>query len=405
VSRPEPESLLAGEAAPGGLAATISSLQSRLREARDDWRSYASLGLAYLQQARITADPSFYDKAEGVLRRSLELKGSGNYEAMLGLGSLAATRHDFSGALEWGRRAKSVDPYSAEARGLIGDALIELGRYRAGVSAYQDMIDLRPGLSAYARVSYARELTGDTKGAIAAMKLADQAATGSPHDGAWVGYQLGELHFGQGRLDQARRAYAKGAALAPDYLLNTAGLAKIAAARGHHARAASLLESVVAQYPSPELLILAGDVNSLAGRHAKAREMYELVRVTERLYAAGGVDTDLEMALFNADHGVALGDALADARAQYRKRPSILVADALAWTLYANGRYDAARRKATEALRLGTKSALLNYHAGMIAFRGGRAAEARRHLAEALALNPDFSFIHADSARSTLARL
>ena len=42
-----------------------------------DWRSFASLGLAYVQEARVTADPSYYPKAEGVLRRSLELRPAG----------------------------------------------------------------------------------------------------------------------------------------------------------------------------------------------------------------------------------------------------------------------------------------------------------------------------------------
>src|SRR5437870_4639358 len=49
----------------------IASLQAHLRAMPQDWRSYASLGLAYVQQARISADPSFYPKAQAVLQRSL----------------------------------------------------------------------------------------------------------------------------------------------------------------------------------------------------------------------------------------------------------------------------------------------------------------------------------------------
>ena len=41
-------------------------------------RVTASLGLAYVQEARITADPSYYPKAEGVLRRSIALDRKDN---------------------------------------------------------------------------------------------------------------------------------------------------------------------------------------------------------------------------------------------------------------------------------------------------------------------------------------
>ena len=51
----------------GSLDQTIENLQSRLRVLPTDWQSFASLGLAYVQQARVTADPSYYPKAQGVL--------------------------------------------------------------------------------------------------------------------------------------------------------------------------------------------------------------------------------------------------------------------------------------------------------------------------------------------------
>ena len=69
-------------------------------------QAFASLGLAYVQQARVTADPSYYPKAQGVLERSLGLERSDNFAAMVGMAALAAARHDFAGALRWGEQAK-----------------------------------------------------------------------------------------------------------------------------------------------------------------------------------------------------------------------------------------------------------------------------------------------------------
>ncbi len=64
------------------------------------------------------------------------------------------------------------------------------------------MVDTLPGVASYARVSYARELMGDVPGAIKAMEAARDIA-GTPADSAWAGYQLGELYFNQGNLDDA----------------------------------------------------------------------------------------------------------------------------------------------------------------------------------------------------------
>ena len=113
----------------GSLDQTIENLQSRLRVLPTDWQAFASLGLAYVQQARVTADPSYYPKAQGVLRRSLGLERDDNFAAMVGMAALAAARHDFAGALRWGEQAKAINPYNGNVYGVIGDAQVELGRY------------------------------------------------------------------------------------------------------------------------------------------------------------------------------------------------------------------------------------------------------------------------------------
>ena len=41
----------------GTLSQQIASLQRRLRALPSDWSSWATLGLAYVQEARVTADP------------------------------------------------------------------------------------------------------------------------------------------------------------------------------------------------------------------------------------------------------------------------------------------------------------------------------------------------------------
>ena len=394
---------LAPAVAAGSLEGTIASLQERLRILPEDWRSYASLGLAYVAQARTTGDPSWYPKAEGALVRSLRINKDDNVGVAIGLGVLDLARHDFAGALRQGRRGAALDPYGADAYGVIGDALVELGRYDGAFAAFQTMVDMRPDLVSYARVAYARELVGDVRGAERAMRMAFDAS-GTPADAAWTAYRLGELAFGSGDVRSARGWYRHGLELDPAYVPNAAGLAKVAWARGDDRLAIERYRDVVARYPSAEFVVPLVDLYRATGRTTMAEHQEDVVRALHELAAANGVNVDLELALFDADHGDA-GGALSAARAEWARRRSVQVADAYAWALYANGRYAQASAFADRALALGTRSALFLFHAGMIRLGLGDEPGARGYLSEALTTDPNFSIQYADTARRTLEGL
>jgi tetratricopeptide (TPR) repeat protein len=390
--------------ASGPLAQTIASLQARLRALPSDWQSWATLGLAYVQEARITADPTFYPKAEGALRRSLHIHPDQNFPALTGLGALALARHDFAGALSYGQRAAAINPDNANIRGVTGDALIELGRYPQAFAELQRMVDLRPGLSSYSRVSYAHELQGDPKGAEAIMKMALNDATDAS-DRAWVYHQLGELAFNRGDLAGAEQDYRFSHGVDPTFVPARAGLAKVLAATGRIDDAIVAYRDVVRVYPLPEYVIALIDLETVAGRTADAARDAQLLHVEERLFAANGVNMDLEIALFDGDHGVNLADGLAAAQREWGRRRSIVVVDALAWALYRNGQPNEALAFANRALHLGTKNALFHFHRGMIEKALGRTAAARRDLRQALAINPHFSILWAGEAAKALHSL
>jgi tetratricopeptide (TPR) repeat protein len=388
--------------ATGSMAETIVSLQRRLREAPSDWRAAAALGLAYVQEARITADPTSYPAAEQALRHSLSLRPE-NVDGLVGMGSLALGRHDFQEALAWGRRAVSANPYGVAGYGVVGDALIELGRYRQAFREYQRMADLRPGLSAYARASYARELQGDLLGAIRLMRMAEQAA-GSLEDAAWTAFELGELYWATGRLGQAEASYRRALRWTPSFVAPRAGLARVSWAHGRLEEAITQYRRVVTMFPAPEHVAALGDLYASTGRTQLARNQYALVRAQQRLFESDGVNVDLELALFDADHGRPLA-ALRAARTAWTKRQSVQAADTLAWALFKSGEHREAAEYAKRALRLGTHNAFLSFHAGMIELRLGNDDRARRLLADALQTNPHFSIIHSGTARRALARL
>src|SRR4029079_9298719 len=108
-------------------------------------------------------------------------------------------------------------------------------------------------------------------------------------------------------------------------------------------------------------------------------------------FEANGVNVDLEVALFSADHGLDLADGLGAARAECSRRQSVQVADALAWQLHANGRDREALGYANKALALGTRNASFHYHRAVIEEALGRRDAARTDLVAALDINPSFS--------------
>lgn len=371
-------------------ATMISQLQERIQNNPDNGDAYAQLGLALLQQVRETGDASFYVQAENALDEALAHDPQ-QVDALIGQGILALARHDFAAGLEWGQQARALNPYRAQILGIIVDAQVELGRYEEAVASAQAMVDLRPDLTSYSRVSYVRELHGDTAGAIEAMQLAVDSGLPAAEGTLWVRVQLGNLYFNSGQLEKAENIYRQTLFFRPDYPFAQAGLARIEAARGNYETAIDLYRPLVARLPLPEFVIPLGELYQQTGQPELAEEQYGLVRAIQQLNAAAGMDVDLELALFEADHGSDPAAALAKARAAYERRPSIHAADVLAWTLYHNGEYEEAWAYSQESLRLGTRDALLHYHAAMIAEAMGDREAGREHLAEALAINPYFS--------------
>ena len=382
-------------------AAQIAKLQAELRGSRDDVNGLDALGLDYQQRARETGDPTYYTKSDEVLSRALRLAPR-DLLATGGLGSLALSRHRFREALALGRRARAISPTTARNYGVIGDALVELGRYRQGFTAFDTMATLRPDVSSYARVGHARLLLGDVAGATSALRLALDASLGQGETEAWTRVQLSKAAFSVGRvapaLAQARAALRAFPGYAPAY--DALAWAEYGRGRIHAAIAAEKL--AVDRIPLPQYVAMLGDLQRAARRPAEARKQYALIGAIQRLLVANGVDTDLETALFDVDHGIRLRSSLALARRAQRERPSIDGDDVLAWALARTGHCREALGYSNSALRLGTRDALKLFHRGMIERCLGNPAAARGSFRRALALNPRFSVLWAQAARKGL---
>ena len=352
---------------------------------------------------RETADPAEYARAEEAFGRVLAGHPE-NVDALIGMGTIALARHAFAGALALGEQARDLAPRSARTWGVIADALVELGRYPEAVDAVQTMVDLRPDLDSYARVSYLRELHGRLDGAIEAMEAAVQAGGPAVENTEYLRVVLGNLWFLAGDLDRADATYAESLDRSQDYVFALAGRARVDAARGDLAAATDGWQAAADRVPLPEFLIGLGETQEAAGLTADAATTCQLVRDIGALFTANGVQTELEMALSEAEHGDP-AHAVELGRAAWAGTPNVKAADASAWALYHAGELDEARSMAEQALALGSVEPSYAFHAGMIAAAEGDAPAARLWLGRSIDANPAWSPLFAPRAAAALTAL
>ncbi|ROQ59367.1 tetratricopeptide repeat protein [Streptomyces sp. 840.1] len=391
-----------GQDAPRGKDAT-EALRTHVRELPADPGGWSSLGMAYVQQARSTADAATYDRAQAALRKSLALQPAGNFAAETGMGALESARHDFAGALTWAQRATTDNPYSAPAQGVLADALTQLGRYEDSYAAVQRMTDLRPDSSALARASYSWELRGDTARARDLMNKSLQAA-GTPADKAFALTHLATLALETGDPRTALELAGAGLAVLPGDAALLEARARAHTALGHSGQAVTDFTAAVAAAPLPQYLLGLGDLQRLLGHREAAEEQYDVLRAQETLRKASGGAPDADAVLFEADHGNP-ETAVEMGRAALRRRPFIAVHDAYAWALHRAGRDTEAIEQADLALALGTVSAPFHYHRALINQALGRTGAARTDLRRALDTDPHFHPVDAPRARTALSRI
>jgi hypothetical protein len=128
------------------------------------------------------------------------------------------------------------------------------------------------------------------------------------------------------------------------------------------------------------------------------------VGAEQRLLQANGVNTDVELALYEAEHGSPTrGVELA--RRAWASAPSVRSADALGYALARAGRAREGLSWMQRARARGWRDPLVLYHGGMTARAAGRPALARAWLGRLLDQAPRFSPLFAPRARRALEAL
>jgi tetratricopeptide (TPR) repeat protein len=389
------------------LAALIGEREARLRAHPQDARSWAVLGAAYVEQGRRTADPAYYPRAETALRTSLRVRGKRNAEALGGLAALANARRDFRAARTWAEAARKAEPKRWTTYPLLIDAYTGLGDYKAARSALDRLRKLRSGPEVKARAAAVYWDRGWREDAAAQLSDAAAAARAPAERAAYL-ERAGQLAWERGEREEALRHFREAVRLDPDQRAAQAGQGRALAALGRTTEALSAYRAALAKQPCPQYALELGELYESLGLGQAAQVQYDLLRARVRDAAEGGADEELVLGRFEADHGDPAA-AVRRLRAEWARQPGIAVADALGWALHRAGQDEEALRFAAVATDStkggGVRSAPYAYHLGMIERGLERYGPARRHLQEALRINPYFSPVHARAARAALSEL
>src|SRR5712691_3380155 len=220
----------------GDTAGLLRRLERRVASQPNDADTLTALGLAYQQRGRETGDPTYYRLSGEALHRAA---AAGGPLPVIGQGeaSLANTRHRFRDGLRLAREAIGLDPENGSAYGALGDALLNIGRYKQAFNVYDRMALKAPGIASFTRVANARELSGRPAAAAVADQLALEADATIPEQIAWTMTQIGNVNFNMGRLRTAAKAYRRALRRFPGYVHAEVGLARVEASQGHYREA------------------------------------------------------------------------------------------------------------------------------------------------------------------------
>jgi tetratricopeptide (TPR) repeat protein len=412
VFSPVPAALLMPR--PTATERTVKSSQSKVQRTPKDATAYSALGAAFLQRARETGDVEDFQLAEQALQKSLDLDNA-DFAAEPAFSTMAAVcmgEHRFSDAVTYAQNALALGSGDLSSFAIVGDANADMGEYERAAVAYS-RLDIS-GESATqptnvyvrdSRISYLKFVSGDSAGAIRLMQNAVAAGTEArlPAENlAWLYFELGEYESQAGDVAAADRAYVTALNTHPGDYRALAGLGKLRGNQGRYAEAIKLYQSAIAVVPMPIFVAELGDLYSKTGNLEEAKKQYQLVQYIGLLGHINQVLHNRDLALFYADHDIKLDESLSLAHKEFEVRHDIYTWDALAWALYKNGKYQEASDAMDNALRPGTRDALLFFHAGMIAGKLGQTVQARDRLQQALSINSHFHVIYADAARKEL---
>jgi tetratricopeptide (TPR) repeat protein len=356
-----------------------SSLRNKIENNPEDVKSILALTTLFIQEARITGNYVYYDKAAlKCVNRVLKID-SLNFEALTFKSLIYLSQHHFADGLSIAERAQKLNPFNAFIYGLLVDGNVEMGHYDSALANVDRMESVRPDIRSYSRISYLREIHGDYPGAIEAMKMAVNAGGQGDETTEWTRIQLGRLCEKTGDLNSAKMHYTIALNERPNYPFALAGLARAAVAEKNYSVAIGLYRKADSMINDFSIKEEWADVYSLTGKKESADSLMDIVIAKlEKDEQSGQNDENIghyaDRELAHAYLKVHNYDkALEHALMEYNRRPdNIDVNETVAWVYYCKKQYQEALSYIRTAMKTHSENPELLYRAGLIYAKAGK---------------------------------
>lgn len=344
----------------------VDELKTKLAKDPNDIKVRLQMATIYLSEARITGEhPYYYPAVLKILDGVLYLSPN-NFEATTFKASVKMSQHQFAEARDLAEAARKINPDNAYVYGVLVDANVELGFYKDAILMSDKMQALKPSLESYSRASYLREIYGDFKGSISAMKLAVEAGMPGSEPFCWSKKTLGHLYESTGELPKAQQQYDDILAVRPSYAFAYGGQARILKANKQYDKALEFLDKAAKIMPEFSFHEEMAEIYDLQGNHEKALAKYEEVVKMLDEDAKSGHAVDLELCKLYSKAGN-FDMAMKHGLIEYKKRPrNIDVNHAMAVLAFKMNDFKKAKEYLTVAMSTGSKDPELLMDAGKI---------------------------------------
>lgn len=364
----------------------------------NDLKAYLALATVFIMEGRITGDGTYYGNAAiAMLNKVIDSKTE-NADQLFEAYSLKSTvllnMHQFSDAKAIALKGIALNSYNSGIFGALVDADVELGQYDSAVVHCDKMLSLRPDLRSYSRASYLRQIHGDNRGAIDAMKMAVEAGLPGAEQTEWARVTTGDLFLNVGSIDTAEILYKMSLIYRPGYPFAEIGLARVAKARKQYDTAIAHTQRAIKIMSDPGFITILADLYELKGNPEKATAIRKDVLngikegLTEEQHALVKHNANRELAQAYLSMGN-LDEAMKYAQQDINLRPNNIDANELmAWILFLKKDYAASKSYADKMLAKHTKNATTLYKAAAIYAAAGDLSKSALMKQESAGISP-----------------
>ncbi len=301
--------------------------QTKKLKIENDPKAYQDmleLSELFIKEARVTGEHGHYYPAALSLTENIISNASDKdvlFQALVTKAGVELSLHEFSQALETGKKALALNNTSAQVYGVLVDAFVELGEYNKAVSMADKMISIKPDLRSYSRVSYLREIHGDEQGAEKALELAINAGFPGYEETAWAMLTLGELYINQERYNEATQLFDQILAIRKDYPFAIAAKAQVEYLKGNLGASEMLLKEATDIIPEVGFYVQLAQIYKDTERNSQFKNIMNDIFLMLEDDVVSGHNMNLEYANIYIDLLEDYDQAYKYAEIEYNKRP------------------------------------------------------------------------------------